>query len=117
METYDSMGKWALEQFGRGKPLSCYAKLAEEFGELARPLQKQQYDKAILEMADMIVVLSHIAASLGLDLQRAVDEKMRVNHARTWERTPEGTYLHTTNHTTTTPTSTSEMNNDGQTQI
>ena len=94
METYESIGKWALETFGRGKPLSCYAKLAEEFGEIARPLQKQQYEKAIIEMADMVVVLSYMAASLGLDLQRAVDEKMRVNHARTWQRTEEGTYVH-----------------------
>lgn len=117
METYDTIGKWALEQFGRGKPLACYAKLGEEFGEIARPLQKQQYDKALLEMADMVIVLSHLVASLGMDLQRAVDEKMRVNRARTWERTPEGTYLHTNNPTTTSETRTTEMNNDGQTQV
>jgi NTP pyrophosphatase (non-canonical NTP hydrolase) len=94
METFDGIGQWALASFGPGKPLACYAKLAEEFGEVARPLQKQQYDKAIYELADMVIVLSHMAASLGLDLQRAVDEKMAVNRARTWARTPEGTYVH-----------------------
>ena len=94
METFDGIGQWALASFGPGKPLACYAKLAEEFGEVARPLQKQQYDKAIYELADMVIVLSHMAASLGLDLQRAVDEKMAVNRARTWTRTPDGTYIH-----------------------
>lgn len=103
METYASVGDWAIAQFGRGKPLACYAKLGEEFGELARPLQKQQYDKAILEMADMVIVLSHMAASLGLDLQRAVDEKMMVNKARTWVRTPEGTGVHASCPDTTPP--------------
>ena len=93
-ETYETIGKWAIDTFGRGKPLACYAKLGEEFGELARPLQKQQYDKAILEMADMIIVLSHMAASLGLDLQYAVEQKMRVNHARTWAINAEGTGTH-----------------------
>lgn len=58
-------------------------------------MQKQEYDKAIIEMADMVVVLSHMAASLGHDLQKAVDLKMRVNRARTWAITAEGTGTHT----------------------
>lgn len=93
-ETYSTIGEWAVRTFGAGKPLACYAKLAEEFGEIARPLQKREYEKALYEMADVVIVLSHMATSLGLELQRAVDEKMSVNRARTWNMTPEGTAVH-----------------------
>lgn len=92
--TYTAIGEWAVGTFGFGKPTSCYLKLGEEFGELARPIQKKEYDKAALEMADIIVVLSHMAMSMGIDLECAVNEKMAVNRARTWTMTKEGTGVH-----------------------
>lgn len=92
--TYRGIGQWAMTTFGPGKPLACYAKLGEEFGELARPLQKQDNAQAALEMADVIVVLCHMAVSLGVDLDRAVADKMLINRARTWSFTPVGTAMH-----------------------
>lgn len=93
-ETYTSIGEWALKTFGFGRTTSCYLKLGEEFGELARPIQKQDTAKATKEMADMVIVLCHMAASMGVDLGQAIEDKMAVNRARTWEITPEGTGVH-----------------------
>lgn len=94
-ETYKTIGTWAVQTFGYGKTTSCYLKLGEEFGELARPVQQQDNKKAVLEMADIIIVLSHMAMSMGVDLDEAVKEKMAVNRARTWAITPAGTGVHT----------------------
>lgn len=93
-ETLQGIGEWATRTFGPGDPKSCYLKLGEEFGELAEPIQRRNMDKAVREMADMVIVLAHMAASAGCDLQRAIDNKMEVNRARTWEITPEGTGKH-----------------------
>lgn len=94
-ETFESIGKWAVETFDRPSQLACLAKLAEEFGELARYIQHDtEYGVIPEEMADIIIVLSHMAASHGYDLQGAINYKMRVNRSRQWRIHKVGTASH-----------------------
>lgn len=50
--------------------------------------------KAGFELADVFIVLYGAAGFAGIDLQKAIDEKMAVNRARTWRTDEAGRGYH-----------------------
>lgn len=69
---------WADEVFPNRKTPDVLLKLYEEVGEYARD------PKAAAEFADIMILLLDLAAINGIDIQRAVTEKMAINVGRSW---------------------------------
>ena len=70
--------KWADEKFpGRGTA-DILLKLYEEIGEYARN------PKSALELGDVMILLLDVANYNGIDIHRAIEEKMDINEARSW---------------------------------
>jgi|GEM_PF-3581873 len=69
---------WADEVFPNRQTPDILLKLYEEVGEYARN------PKAAAEFADIMILLLDLAAINGIDIQKAVTEKMVINVGRTW---------------------------------
>lgn len=77
---------WIRERGGYWSPLSQYARLAEEVGELGRELNfafgdkpratKDQAGSVMDELGDIFFVLILLANDLGIDLQAALAETL-----------------------------------------
>lgn len=85
-ETQDTVSRWAEETFG---PASSNARVAaranEEMAELLRALTADDNSpRAVVEIADVVIILYRLATRLRVDLHTAVDEKMRINRSRQW---------------------------------
>lgn len=79
-----TIGKWAAETFGRSKSALHVALRANlEMAELLKalsiesPLSKE-------EVADVAIVLDHLAYTMQFDLNDAKIAKMKINRARRW---------------------------------
>ena len=70
--------RWADANFPNRTTADILLKLYEEVGEYARN------PKASLEMGDILILLLDVAAQNGIDVHRAVEEKMDINEARQW---------------------------------
>lgn len=95
-ETQQSISAWADEAFG---PISSNIRAAvranEEMAELLKALA--QDDESLMasdEIADIVIVLSRLATSLGVDVGQAVESKMKINRARTWAKDGTGHGYH-----------------------
>lgn len=75
----DRITKWADANFPARTTADILLKLYEEVGEYARN------PKAALEMGDIMILLLDVAHKNGIDIHRAVEEKMDINEARTWQ--------------------------------
>lgn len=82
--TFEKIGHWAIQTFGEPKPMTAAARANEEMAELLMHVAKGEMGKASVEAADVVIVLCHLAASAGIDLQAVISEKMEINVARRW---------------------------------
>jgi len=75
----DRITKWADSRFPARTTADILLKLYEEVGEYARN------PKAALEMGDIMILLLDVAHMNGIDVHRAVEDKMDINEGREWE--------------------------------
>ena len=69
---------WADAQFPNRTTADVLLKLYEELGEYARN------PRSAHELGDVVILLLDAAAMNGIDIQRAVSEKMDINERREW---------------------------------
>jgi NTP pyrophosphatase (non-canonical NTP hydrolase) len=74
----DRITKWADANFPARTTADILLKLYEEVGEYARN------PKAALEMGDIMILLLDVAHKNGIDVHKAVEDKMDINETRTW---------------------------------
>lgn len=79
---------WADGVFPRRTTSSALLKLFEEVGELVRD------PKAAGEYADIAIMLFDLANMNGVDLAKAIKDKMVINRGRNWSFTETGTLQH-----------------------
>lgn len=72
------IGMWAEQQFRQSTPRSIINHLKEEFEELSDD------PSDVEEMADMVMLIYHLAYKQGLDLVTAIEKKFRINQERKW---------------------------------
>lgn len=70
--------KWADVNFPNRTTADILLKLYEEVGEYARN------PKAALEMGDIMILLLDVAHKNGIDVHKAVEDKMDINETRQW---------------------------------
>lgn len=58
------------------------------------PWKPTAHRNRLMEVADIFLLLVHEAHCMGCDLVEAGYMKFGINRARTWAKTPEGTYEH-----------------------
>ena len=75
----DRITKWADANFPARTTADILLKLYEEVGEYARN------PKAALEMGDIMILLLDVAHKNGIDVHKAVEDKMDINEGREWE--------------------------------
>ena len=75
----DRITKWADTNFPHRTTADILLKLYEEVGEYARN------PKAALEMGDIMILLLDVAHKNGIDVHKAVEDKMEINEGREWE--------------------------------
>jgi len=96
--------KWQKKQFPKSGTLSKLIHLREEIGELEISFMENQnldYEDAVkkkefeLELADCIFLLVGIADVENINLNKILEEKLKINKKRKWkEPTSEGVYFH-----------------------
>lgn len=74
----DRITQWADRNFPDRTTKDILLKLYEEIGEYARNPQ------SALEMGDILILLLDVAYKNGIDVHRAVEQKMDINEARSW---------------------------------
>lgn len=94
VETPLTVAMWAQETFGEVRPFVAAARANEEMAELLTATTLGDVDKVGEELADVIIVLYHLAGSAGIDVQEEIDRKMRINRGRNWRKTDRGTGYH-----------------------
>ena len=75
----DRITKWADANFPNRTTADILLKLYEEVGEYARN------PKAALEMGDIMILLLDVAHKNGIDVHRAIEDKMDINETRSWQ--------------------------------
>lgn len=94
-ESLKNIGKWGTTTFGKVQPSRGVERMEEEVDELRDAVREGQGEHRIAqEMADVVIVLCHIADSMGVDLQRFIDAKMVTNRERKWNVHEDGTGYH-----------------------
>lgn len=85
-ETQATINDWITETFGQtGSNISVAARANEEMAELLMCLAIDDEDpKAVVEAADIVIILYRLAERFGRDLQEEVNLKMAVNRQRQW---------------------------------
>ena len=74
----DRITKWADANFPNRTTADILLKLYEEVGEYARD------PKSSLEFGDVMILLLDVANRNGIDVHRAIEEKMDMNEKRQW---------------------------------
>lgn len=74
----DRVTRWADINFPQRTTKDILLKLYEEIGEYCRN------PKSALEMGDILILLLDVAHKNGIDLHRAVEDKMEINESREW---------------------------------
>ena len=85
-ETQQSISQWANATFGEPRTnLSIAARARKEMDELVNVLADSDRDPAaVVEAADVIIVLMRLFERMGTTWQAEVDKKMAINRARRW---------------------------------
>ena len=105
METFDTIGDWIEETFGKNEEIedrfSCvhFDRVTDEFDELTSAVDWESVDSMnpiANEAADVVIALAGMCRRYGIDLQQAVDEKMKINREREWDVYSNGTGRHIT---------------------
>ena len=87
-ELTEEVVAWANAAIPDRTPASALIKMFEEVGELSKDLRSSG------EYADVLIMILDLAHMHGVDLEKAVRDKMEINRSRTWTRTETGTYQH-----------------------
>ncbi|HLK86069.1 MAG TPA: MazG-like family protein [Candidatus Binataceae bacterium] len=95
-ETQASIYSWGLDTFGPVKHPSTYANRANlEMAELiVAAASDNDADLIGEEIADVFIVLFHLAEEVGIDALTYVDRKMDKNRRRKWRVDGNGTGHH-----------------------
>ena len=72
------VGEWGSRTFGNSSDQSKLAHLAKEFDELRADPGSGE------EMADMVMILSHLAYTWDIDLMAEIRRKLEICRARKW---------------------------------
>lgn len=94
METLQSIIDWQVATFGKGTPERLLERAGEEWEELNDAVKCPcNFNRAAaMEAADVIIVLAGFLNACGYP--DAVEEKMKINRARTWASREDGTGYH-----------------------
>jgi len=80
--------EWADSIIPDRLPEHAFAKLLEEVEEWSkRPCDGH-------EMADVLILIFDVCHLVGIDMEKALKWKMRINEGRTWELNEDGTMSH-----------------------
>jgi len=95
-ETSKSISVWGTKTFGDADSILAYALRAqEELTELIDAIQKRESKEDIIfEAADVTILLHRLTATLGVELSKAVDQKMKINRNRVWAKSGNGVGQH-----------------------
>jgi len=74
------IGEWSKETFPTATPSSLLHHLVDEVIELCENPGSPE------EMADVLILLIHLASLQGIDLELATQEKFKVNQKRKWNK-------------------------------
>lgn len=87
-----TINEWCthIDQWGRGKGFitskgNMLAKLmlvVTECAEAAEDVRHERWDHFPEELADIVIRCFNIAGALNIDLEKAIETKMEVNHGR-----------------------------------
>lgn len=124
VETQETIGKWATENFGRPSPFAVVRRSVDELLEALEVcvkenaatttmfkamrlglecMEKYAHPDDVLfkltpeiakEIADSMVVNYHAATVMHVDIHSFIDQKMDVNRRRKWKRNADGTGQH-----------------------
>jgi len=91
-ETSASIARWQEETFGSvDSNWSSVVRAQKEWDELRDCVCEDDDDpRAVMEIADVAIVLSRILAFHGRELKDVINEKMKINRARKWSTTGDG---------------------------
>ena len=72
---FDMIRAWAKQRglYDSGDPMTQYAKLMEEAGELAQGLLKSKDDEVVDAIGDMVVVLTNLAHLKGVTIEHCIN--------------------------------------------
>ena len=95
-ENSASITAWGDATFGKVADLrSLVDRAGLELAELRDALaNREPADDAVMEAADVVILLHRVVGLLGGDLAEAVERKMAVNRARRWIPASDGTGRH-----------------------
>ena len=74
----DRITRWADVNFPQRTTADILLKLYEEVGEYARD------PRAALEIGDVFILLLDVASRNGIDVHKAIEDKMEINESREW---------------------------------
>lgn len=82
--------RWAQATFPhRTDHHAIYKLMVEEIPELAMHKKENGTDGIGPELADCFILLLDLASLWGVDVADAIETKMRINYARTWNKDPD----------------------------
>ncbi|MBY2918897.1 MazG-like family protein [Rhizobium leguminosarum] len=86
VETQASINDWISTTFGEtGSNISVAARANQEMSELVMALAIDDNDpNAVVEAADIVIILYRLAHRFGKDLEAEIDRKMAINRGRNW---------------------------------
>ncbi len=94
-ETSQTIREWGDATFGEVKDLEVLVERARgEMDELVLAVRAGDAADIGAEAADVVILLHRLVAIAGLDLGEQVNAKMKINRAREWKRTGDGTGGH-----------------------
>lgn len=87
IETQKTISDWADQTFGRvHSDIEIAARANQEMAELLKELaMNDDSNKAVEEIADIVIVLYRLVEYRNRNLGDAIDAKMAINRARTWK--------------------------------
>ena len=91
------IGSWQKQTFGTIDPQGQLRKLCQEARELNAEFAYEQgkvTEEVRLEAADVAIVLMGFCERMGIDLERAITDKMAINRERKWTAQGDGTFQH-----------------------
>ena len=75
---FNEIGQWAETTFTKSTPESAFNHLKREVKELSNNLHDGK------EMADIVMIIAHLASKAGIDLEAEIIKKFNVNKSRRW---------------------------------
>ncbi|WP_417453253.1 dATP/dGTP pyrophosphohydrolase domain-containing protein [Kiloniella sp.] len=95
METQTTICDWAEKTFGPVKdPGDLLKRALLETTELSESIEEHNIQEIGKETADVVILLYRLLDQYGLDLNKAINEKIAINRARKWEAKDDGTGSH-----------------------